>query len=57
MFIIHRTNSWGGYVAPEGGNRSYVVTRQQARQFATREEAEKNRCQINEVVEELTPCQ
>ena len=54
MYIIRRINSWGGYVAPEGSVRSYVVSKHQARRFATREAAEKDRCPINEVVEKIS---
>ena len=40
----------GNFVAPAGQHKSYVKELQFARPYATREEAEKDRCPGNEVV-------
>lgn len=54
-FIIRRTSEGGGYVAPSGSPSSYVRNPDRARQFPTREAAERERCPSNEVVLEYYP--
>ncbi len=50
MFILKRTDQGGGYVAPPGSLKSYVRNPVKARRFATREEADRNRCVENETI-------
>jgi hypothetical protein len=50
MYVIKRTDQGGGYVARPGMQSSYTVHVEHVRKFATREEAESNRCPGNEVV-------
>lgn len=52
-YIIHRIDQGGGYVAPPGYRKAYVLNKRLARQFPTREDAEQDRCSMNEVVEEM----
>lgn len=52
VFLLQRTDQWGGWVAPPGRKSSYVVNKRDARKFNTREEAEAQRCPGNEVVRE-----
>jgi hypothetical protein len=54
-FILRRTDQWRGFVAKPGSKKSYVPFAKHARQFATREEADANRCKGNEVVMEYHP--
>ena len=51
-YIIRRTDQGGGYVAPTGNPSSYVRDPRNARQFATKEQADRERCEGNEVVME-----
>lgn len=53
MFIIKRTDSKGGYVAPDGYCSSYVKDVAKAKRFINREEANRERCVGNEVVLDL----
>lgn len=53
VYILKRTDGRGGYVAPPGSARSYVRDDFRARKYATREAAEADRCQENEIVIEL----
>ena len=50
-FLLRRTDKRGAavYVAPPGSPKSYV-TKEKARVFRTRAEAESNRCPDNEVI-------
>lgn len=50
MYVIKRTDQGGGYVAKPGNPSSYTNRIRRIRKFATREEAEANRCPGNEVV-------
>jgi hypothetical protein len=50
MYVLQRTNQGGGYVARPGSLRSYTRKLQHARTFATREQAERERCPENERV-------
>mgnify|MGYP001576708874 CR=1 FL=1 len=49
-YIILRTDRGGAYVSRQGSTHSYTTRLQYARTFATREEAEANRCPDNEMV-------
>lgn len=53
MYVIRRTDQGGGWVARPGSSGSYTKCLSRVRVFASREEAERNRCPENEVVEEL----
>ena len=48
MYVIQRND--GAFVARKGSTSSYVSNLQYARTFATREEAERDRCPENERV-------
>lgn len=50
MYVLERTDQGGGYVARPGSKHSYVKALQHARVYATRAEAEDERCPGNEVV-------
>ena len=50
MYVLERTNQGGGYVAKPGKDGSYTSKLQHARMFATREQAERERCPENEHV-------
>lgn len=52
-YVIKRTDQGGGYVAPAGSPKSYTHSIEKARKFATREQAEADRCEGNEVVLDL----
>ena len=52
-FILKRTDHWGGYVAPAGSQNAYTRDRDKAQRFPTREAAEADRCEENEVIEEV----
>lgn len=52
-YLLRRTDQGGGYVAPPGSAKSYTKSRDKARRFNTREEAERDRCPGNEVIEEV----
>jgi hypothetical protein len=52
-YILRRTDQGGGYVAKPGISRSYTRRLDQAQKFATRDEADANRCKENEVIEDL----
>jgi hypothetical protein len=56
-FIIQRTDQGGGYVARPGSLKSYTHEPLKARRFATREEAERERCPGNERVLSLLDIQ
>ncbi len=49
-YLIKRTDQGGGYVNQPGSKKSYTRSKDRARRFATREEAERHRCPGNEVV-------
>jgi hypothetical protein len=51
MYLIRRND--GAYVAQPGSNSSYTRTLENARTFATREAAERERCPGNEYVVSL----
>lgn len=53
-YVIKRTND-GAYVAPAGEKASYTGYLDRARTFATREEAEREKCG-NEVVADVNDC-
>lgn len=48
-FVLKRTDQGGGYVAPAGSAKSYTRSKARARRYATREEANADRCG-NEVI-------
>lgn len=48
-YVLQRTDD-GAYVAPSGGAAAYTRLLQNARTFATREAAERDRCVENERV-------
>ena len=51
-FVLRRhSGGWKGYVAPPGGKSSYVTQPRHARKFATREEADVEKCENESVVE------
>lgn len=52
-FLLERTDQGGGFVAPPGSGRSYTKNALDARFFATREEAERERCVENERIVDL----
>lgn len=52
MYVLQRTD--GKYVAPPGGEHSYTSRLEDARQFATREDAERDRCVENESVRDVS---
>jgi len=52
-WIIRRTDQGGGWVGHPGGRNAYVKNKASARRFATRQEAERERCEGNEVLEEV----
>lgn len=54
-YVIRRTDQGGGYVAPSGSASSYVKHPDNARQYPTREAAERDKCPGNEVVVEYHP--
>lgn len=53
MYIIERTDQGGGYVAQPGSRGSYTRNIEKARKYPTREAAEADRCEGNEVVIDL----
>ena len=53
MYIIKRTDSWGGYVRPPGSLKSYCKDWSNAWIFPTREKAEAQICPGNEYVVEV----
>lgn len=50
-YVLRRTDQGGGYVAPAGSKKSYTPMREKARRFPTKEAAEADRCEENEVIE------
>jgi len=52
-YLIQRTDQGGGYVARPGSQSSYTRNVLAARRFATREEAEAQRCPGNERIVSL----
>ena len=50
MYLIKRTDKRGLYVAQPGRKNSYTNVLRYARKFRTKEEAEKERCEGNEIV-------
>ena len=52
-YVLRRTNQGGGWVSKMGSLYSYTHALQRARLFYTKEEAERQRCKGNEVVETL----
>ena len=55
VFVIRRTDSWGGYISHAGRASSYVVNPADARHFTTRGEADGARCKGNEIVVPYEP--
>lgn len=51
-FLLRRTDQGGGWVAPAGSKSSYTRNREHARRYGSREEAERDRCVVNEVIED-----
>ena len=49
-YVIRRTDQGGGYVSRPGAPSSYTHALQHARVFATRGEAERERCPENEKI-------
>jgi hypothetical protein len=49
MYLLRRIDQGGGYVTAAGSRNSYTRNPLKARRFATRQEAEANRCPDNEV--------
>lgn len=54
MYVIRHED--GRYVAAPGSKHSYVRALQDARQFATREQAERERCPESETVRDVADC-
>jgi hypothetical protein len=52
-YLLKLTDRRGGYVARPGHSTSYTNSLKHARRFATIEEAERERCQDNEVIVRL----
>ena len=52
-YVIRRTDQKGGWVTPPGSPKSYTKALQCARHFASRAEAEAERCPGNEVVQKV----
>jgi hypothetical protein len=54
-YVIRRTDQGGGWVADpqRNGGASYTRALQRARTYPTREQAERDRCPGNEVVESV----
>lgn len=52
-FVLRRTDQGGGYVTPPGSPKSYTKNKAAARRYSSREEAERDRCKGNEVIEEV----
>ncbi len=52
-YVLRRTDQGGGYVKNFGGTSSYTQSLQHARRYESHEAAEADRCQGNEVVEEV----
>ena len=50
MYVLKRTDQHGGYVTQPGDPSSYTHNLARARTFASREDAERQRCKENEVV-------
>ena len=50
MYVIKRTDQGGGYVARQGSNSSYTHNLELARKFHSREAANAERCEGNEIV-------
>lgn len=50
MYVIKRTDQGGGYVNRPGSANTYTESLEQAQKYATREEADANRCPDNEIV-------
>jgi len=53
--VLRRTDQGGGYVTRPGTPASYTKNKAEARQYATREAAEVDRCPDNEAIERATP--
>ena len=53
MYVLKRIDQGGGYVAVSGHKTSYTKSVYYMKGFATREEAESNRCVENEVIVDL----
>lgn len=49
-FVIKRTNQGGGYVAAPGSKNSYTRSLDKAQRYATRADAERDRCPENETI-------
>jgi hypothetical protein len=49
-YVIKRTDQGGGFVSKPGGAKSYTKDMRQMRKYPTREAAETDRCQDNEIV-------
>ena len=50
-YVIRRTDQGGGWVTPPGSRSSYTRSLQYAATWVTKEDAERERCPDNEVVE------
>lgn len=53
MYVIRRTDQEGGWVTSAGSHHSYTPYLQNARRYATRAEAEADRCGGNERTESV----
>jgi hypothetical protein len=53
MYVLKRTEQGGGYVAQPGSRSSYTRDIAKAQKFRTKEEAERERCKENEVIQEV----
>ena len=49
-YVLKRTDQGGGYVALPGSRKAYLKSILSARRFDTREEAERERCEENEII-------
>lgn len=49
-YVIKRTDQGGGYVAKPGSEHSYTHKLEDARTWASREDAERERCPGNEII-------
>lgn len=49
MYVIKRTDQGRGYVTPPGSAHSYTRDLREARTFTTKEAANRERCEGNEI--------
>ena len=52
-YILKRIDGKGGYVSPSGYKNPYTMNPVLARRYSTKEEAELDRCKVNEIVCDL----